>query len=39
MNKKILKVFNKVSEIFDSIRNWAIIDKLMILTVAIISSL
>jgi len=36
---KDLKVFNKVSEKFDLVRNWAIVSELMSLTVAIIFSL
>jgi len=36
---KIFKVFNKVSEKFDLVRNWAIVGELMHLPVAIISSL
>jgi len=36
---KILKVFDKVSETFDLVRNWAVVDELMSLPVAIISSL
>jgi len=36
---KILKVFDKMSEIFDVVKNWAVVGKLMSLPVAIISSL
>jgi len=36
---KILKVFDKVSEKFDVVRNWAVVGELMTLPVAIISSL
>jgi len=36
---KILKVFNKVSEKFDLVRNWVVVGELMSLLVAIISSL
>jgi len=35
----ILKVFDKVSEKFDLVRNWAVVGELMSLIVAIISSL
>jgi len=38
-NEKILKVFDKVSDKFDLVRNWAVIRELMTLPVAIISSL
>jgi len=36
---KISKVFDKVSEKFDLVRNWAVVSELMSLTVAIISNL
>jgi len=34
---KILKVFDKLSEKFDLVRNWAVVGELMSLPVAIIS--
>jgi len=37
--EKIFKVFDKVSEKFDLVRNWTVISELMSLPVAIISSL
>jgi len=36
---KILKLFNKVSEKFVLVRNWAVVGEVMSLLVAIISSL
>jgi len=37
--EKFLKVFDKVSEKFVLVRNWAVVGELMSLLVAIISSL
>jgi len=39
MTEKILKLFDKVSEKFDLVRNWAVVGELISLPVAIISSL